>query len=108
MTVSADAYRDEELRRFRDHPVFRTLVRRRTRFAWTLAAIMMAVHFGFILLVAFAGGWLGTPIGGGPVTVGIPLGLGVVAVAFVVTGLYVRRANTEFDALTHRLFEDMT
>jgi uncharacterized membrane protein (DUF485 family) len=86
-------------------PEFHALVRRRSAFAWTLSALMVAVYFGFILVVAFAPGLLGTPIGGGVTTIGIPIGLGVIFAAFVLTGLYVRRANAEFDAMTQAIVE---
>jgi uncharacterized membrane protein (DUF485 family) len=86
-------------------PEFRALVRRRSAFAWGLSALMAAIYFGFILVVAFAPGLLGTPIAGGVTTIGIPLGLGVILAAFVLTGLYVRRANSEFDAMTRAIVE---
>lgn len=86
-------------------PEFRALTHRRARLAWGLSAIMAAIYFGFILLVAFAPGFLATPIGSGTMTVGIPLGVGVILSAFVLTGLYVRRANTEFDTQTQRIVE---
>ena len=86
-------------------PDFRALVKRRSRFAWTLSATMAAIYFGFILVVAFAPGVLGTPIGDGVTTLGIPLGLGVIVSAFILTGLYVRRANAEFDQMTRAILE---
>ena len=46
-------------------PDYKELVRRRSSFGWTLSAIMLVIYFGFILLVAFAKGFLGTPIGDG-------------------------------------------
>jgi len=86
-------------------PAFHALVRERSRFAWGLSLLMMAIYFGFILAVAFAPGLLGTPIGAGVTTIGIPLGVGVILAAFVLTGLYVRRANSEFDAKTQAIIE---
>ncbi|MGQ0672072.1 MAG: DUF485 domain-containing protein [Hyphomicrobium sp.] len=87
----------------RRDPDFLALVRRRTTFACALSGLMTAIYFGFILLVAFAPNLLGTPLGSGVTTIGIPVGLFVIFSAFVLTGLYVRRANTEFDALTEKL-----
>lgn len=84
-------------------PQFHELVSKRTAFAWRLSALMAAIYFGFILLVAFAPKLLGTPIGSGVTTIGVPLGLLVIISAFVLTGIYVRRANAEFDALTERI-----
>jgi uncharacterized membrane protein (DUF485 family) len=86
-------------------PEFLALERRRSRLAWSLSAAMAAIYFGFILLVAFAPAWLATPLGAGTTTIGIPLGVGVILSAFVLTGLYVRRANTDFDRATDRIIE---
>ena len=54
-------------------------------------------------LVAFGKGFLATRIGSGVMTVGIPLALGVIVMAFVLTAIYVQRANGEFDKLTDEL-----
>lgn len=90
-------------RRIESDPDFQSLVSRRSRFAWILSAAMAAIYFGFILLVAFDPKWLGQPLADGVTTIGIPLGLGVILSAFVLTGIYVRRANSEFDALVDRI-----
>jgi uncharacterized membrane protein (DUF485 family) len=84
---------------------FQELVAKRSRFAWLLSAAMLAIYFGFIFIIAFAPKSLGTPIGSGVMTVGIPLGLLVIVSAFVLTGIYVRRANSEFDAITREIIE---
>ena len=86
-------------------PEFLALERRRARLAWGLSAAMAVIYFGFILLVAFAPAWLATPLGTGTTTIGIPLGVGVILSAFVLTGIYVRRANTDFDLATERIVE---
>ena len=53
-----------------------------------------------ILLIAFNGDFLGQALWEGSVTtVGIPIGLGVIISAFVLTGIYTARANSEFDRL---------
>ena len=84
-------------------PRFQELVRERTKFAWTLSIAMLVIYFGFILLVAFAKPLLATKIGGGVTSLGIVLGLGVILSAFVLTGIYVQRANSRFDELTRHL-----
>jgi len=85
---------------------FRELVATRTRFAWILSVVMLVIYFGFIFIIAFAPKSLGVPLAGGVTTVGIPLGLFVIISAFVLTGIYVRRANSEFDALTRQIIEE--
>ena len=88
-------------------PQFQELVRQRTRFAWTLSIAMLVIYFGFILLVAFAKPLLATKIGDGVTSLGIILGLGVIVSAFVLTGIYVQRANSRFDELTRRLTREL-
>ncbi|MBM6583883.1 DUF485 domain-containing protein [Microvirga sp. BT689] len=88
-------------------PQFQELVRQRTRFAWTLSIVMLVIYFGFILLVAFAKPLLATKIGGGVTSLGIILGLGVIVSAFVLTGIYVQRANSRFDELTRHLTREI-
>jgi uncharacterized membrane protein (DUF485 family) len=88
-------------------PRFQELVRERTRFAWTLSIAMLVIYFGFILLVAFAKPLLATKIGDGVTSLGIILGLGVILSAFVLTGIYVQRANSRFDELTRHLTREI-
>lgn len=73
------------------------LIRRRARFAWILAGIMVAIYLGYILLIAFRPDILALPIGTGVTSLGIPLGIGVILAGIHLTGIYVRRANREFD-----------
>jgi uncharacterized membrane protein (DUF485 family) len=88
-------------------PRFQELVRQRTRFAWTLSIVMLVIYFGFILLVAFAKPLLATKVGDGVTSLGIILGLGVILSAFVLTGIYVQRANSRFDELTRHLTREI-
>ncbi|MFY9625695.1 MAG: DUF485 domain-containing protein [Rhodoplanes sp.] len=101
--MRANAAMIEAIRR---DPHFQTLVRRRMRFALALTAATLIIYFGYIAVVAFAPQWLGVSIGGG-MTLGIPIGLLVIVAAFALTALYVHRANTEYDALTRRILEDI-
>ena len=82
------------------------LVRRRSRFAWMLTAIMLVIYFGYILLIAFRRDLLATPIGGGVTSAGIPIGIGVILVGIVLTAVYVRQANRHFDPELEALRED--
>jgi uncharacterized membrane protein (DUF485 family) len=88
-------------------PRFQELVRQRTKFAWTLSIAMLVIYFGFILLVAFAKPLLATKIGDGVTSLGIILGLGVILSAFVLTGIYVQRANSRFDEMTRHLTREI-
>jgi len=73
-----------------------------------LAIVMLVIYYGFILIVAFNKEFLGQPLSPGSITtVGIPVGLGVIVSAFVLTGIYVFRANSEFDRLTREIKEEV-
>src|SRR4051812_12972945 len=92
--------------KIRSNPKFIELVHKRNVLARTLTSLMLLIYFGFILLVAFAPGFLGTPLGTGVATVGIPIGLFVIISAFVLTGIYVGRANTKFDELNVQIIRE--
>lgn len=92
--------------KIRSNPKYAELVKKRSRFAWTLSALVLAIYYGFILIIAFAPKFLGTPITAGSVTtIGFPIGVGVILSAIALTGIYVYRANGEFDDLTKDLIE---
>lgn len=96
---------DVIIERVKADPDFHELVRKRTTFAWILSALMVFIYFGFVMVVAFNKEILGKSLFGGVTTVGIPIGLGVIASAFILTGIYVARANTAFDEITKRIIE---
>jgi uncharacterized membrane protein (DUF485 family) len=84
-------------------PLYQALKTRRSRLGWALTALMMVVYYGFILLVAFDKPLLARPIGAGVTTLGMPIGLAVIVFTVVITAIYVRRANAEFDQIAARL-----
>jgi len=83
----------------RNNPKFQSLIAKRNSYAFIMTALMMVVYYGYILLIAFDKEWLATKMGAGMTTsIGIPMGLGVIVFTIIITVIYVRRANTEFDA----------
>ncbi|MGN8117383.1 DUF485 domain-containing protein [Labrys sp. 22185] len=88
------------------NPKYQELVRRRRTLSLTLSAIMMVIYFGFILVVAYLPGVLGQHLGTGVTTIGIPIGVLVIVAAFILTGIYVRKANAEFDTLTQEIVKE--
>jgi len=81
-------------------PAYQRLKSRRTRFGWTLTALLLIVYYGFVLLVAFDKPLLAQRLGDGVMTLGIPVGFGVIVFTIALTAFYVRRANAEFDSLS--------
>ena len=70
----------------------------RSRFvlAAALTVVMMAVYFGFILLVAFNKPLMGTLLAPG-LSLGMLLGALVIVLSWVLTWVYVRWANGNYD-----------
>ena len=89
--------------RIANHPKYQELKAKRTSFGMWLTLAMMAVYFGFILLVAFNKPFLATRLGAGVMTYAIPIGFGVIVFTVVITAIYVRRANSEYDTLTDQI-----
>lgn len=87
------------------HPKYQELKAKRTRLGGWLTIAMLAVYYGFILLVAFNKEFLATRLGEGVTTIGMPLGLGVIVFTIVITAIYVRRANGEFDRLADEIHQ---
>jgi uncharacterized membrane protein (DUF485 family) len=98
---------DSIYQRIDTNPRFKELVAKRERFAWILSSIMLGLYVIFILLIAFQPQLLGARISpDSSVTWGIPMGVGLILAAFILTGLYVRRANGEFDSLNQEILKE--
>ena len=89
------------------NPSYRELISKRGSFAWKLTITILVVYYAFILLIAFSPETLGASISGGMATVGIPVGMAIIVFAFVLTGIYVKRANSEFDDLVNKVKDDI-
>ena len=89
-------------------PRFKELVKKRERFAWILSAIMLGLYAAFILLIAYGSHIMGAKLSpGSSITWGIPMGVGLIVSAFVLTGIYVKRANSEFDRLNQEILAEV-
>jgi uncharacterized membrane protein (DUF485 family) len=74
----------------------RELARARARIAGILTVVMIAIYFGFILLIAFRRDLLARTIVPG-LSLGILLGALVIVGAWVLTWIYVRWCNRHYD-----------
>ena len=79
---------------------------KRNRLGIFLTVLKLIVYYGYIALIAFDKKFLAQPIGTGVTTLGIPIGMGVIIFTIVITAIYVRRANGEFDTLTKEILKD--
>ncbi|MFV0299791.1 MAG: DUF485 domain-containing protein [Paracoccus sp. (in: a-proteobacteria)] len=85
------------------NPDYQRLKSSRSSFGWKMTIAMLVVYYGYILLIAFDKELLAHRIGDGVMTWGIPIGFGVIVFTIVITAIYVRRANSEFDELTTKV-----
>ena len=93
--------------KIRANPKYHQLVSTRNSYGWVMTILMLIVYYGFISLIAFNKAFLAQPLGAtGVTTVGIPIGVGVILFTVIITGIYVRRANTEFDALKEEIIKE--
>ena len=99
---------DPMVERVQRNPKYQQLKQARSRFGWTLAILMLIVYYGYIALIAFDKEFLARPLGSGVTTIGIPIGMAVIVFTVVIVGIYVRRANREYDALTRDILKDAT
>ncbi len=93
--------------KIQQNPKYLELASRRGRLAWTLSAIVCVIFYGFILMIAFTPGILTAPISEGSVIpLGLPLGVGVIVVCCVLTGIYVYESNQVFDPMFEEIVKE--
>lgn len=100
--------RDELGDRIRANPKYQELVSKRNSYSWMMTIIMLIVYYGYIVLIAFNKEFLSQKLGAGVTSIGIPIGVGVILFTIIITGIYIRRANTEFDALKEQVIKEAT
>jgi uncharacterized membrane protein (DUF485 family) len=89
-----------------DDPRFHDLERKRGIFSWSLALIILICYFSFIIIIAFFPHLFAQTIShGSSITWGIPIGLFVIIISFLLTGIYVYRANREFDSTVKKIID---
>jgi uncharacterized membrane protein (DUF485 family) len=89
-----------------ESPAFRALVRRRWTVSFGLLLALFVAYYGYILVIANARAWVSQPVSDAPgavTTIAIPLGLGAIVVAWVLTAVYVLWANGAYDPEVQRL-----
>ncbi|CAJ0777101.1 Inner membrane protein YjcH [Ralstonia psammae] len=89
------------------HPKYAQLKQRRNKLGLVLTVLMLVVYYGYIALIAFDKPFLAKPVGTGVMSVGVPVGMAVIIFTVVITGIYVRRANSEYDQLTQDILKDI-
>ena len=93
--------------KIRSNPKFAELVGKRTRFAIALSLIVLVPYYSYMLLVSLQPQLFAGKISEGSViTIGWPIAALIVVVGWLLTGVYVHRANGEFDRLTEEVLKE--
>lgn len=94
--------KEEDVQAILGSEKFKALVRKRVSVSITLTIVMLAVYFGFILTIAFNKEFLAMKIGES-MTIGLPIGIGIIIFAWLLTGVYTRWANKSYDPSVREL-----
>jgi len=89
-----------------ESPDFKALVRKRWTVSFVLLAILFVGYYGFILLVSFNKELMARTVSSEPgavTTVGIPLAIAVIVLAWILVAVYVYWANAAYDPEVERL-----
>jgi uncharacterized membrane protein (DUF485 family) len=93
--------------KIRRNPKFAELVGKRTRFAIILSLVVLVPYYTFMLLVSQQPQLFAAKISEGSViTIGWPIAALIVIGGWLLTGVYVSRANGEFDSLTEEVLKE--
>ncbi len=93
--------------KIRANPKFAELVGKRTRFAIILSLVVLVPYYSFMLLVSLQPQIFAAKISEGSViTIGWPIAALIVIGGWLLTGVYVNRANGEFDRLTTEVLKE--
>jgi len=90
-----------------ENPKFKEMVSRKSSLSWSLTIIMLIVYVGFMLLVGYNKEFLMSSVSGGVTTVGMPLGLSIIVLSFILCGVYSYIANNKLDALNEEAMREV-
>jgi uncharacterized membrane protein (DUF485 family) len=93
--------------KIRANPKFAELVGKRTRFATILSLVVLVPYYTFMFFVSTQPQMFATKVAeGGILTVGWPIAALIIIGGWLLTGVYVNRANGEFDKLTEEVLKE--
>ena len=85
-----------------DNFAFQELYNRRKAITFTLTLFIVSIYVAYILIDAFNRELLARKISGG-ITLGIYIGIGIIVIGWITTGVYVWWANKKYDSLLDRM-----
>ena len=98
---------ERQVEQILQNPKFKEMVSRKSKLSWTLTIIMLVVYVGFMLLVGYNKEFLMQSVSGGVTTIGMPLGLSIIVLSFLLCGVYSYIANNKLDALNEEAMREV-
>ncbi|GEQ78152.1 membrane protein [Comamonas testosteroni] len=99
---------EEICRRLPGHPGYEQLKAQRRRMAFAFAGVCLGLCMAFILTAVLSPASLAVPLNrAGTLTGGVACAIGLIALSWVLTGIYIHIANTRFDASYERLLSEV-
>jgi len=96
----------ELTQRIQKNPQYQYLVKSRDALSWSLTILVFIAYYGFILAVAFDKTLFSVPIMSGMVTTWwVPIGIGIIVLTIVLTAIYVRKANNDYDRILKEIID---
>lgn len=86
---------------------YKNLTQTRWKLALSLTIVALLIYYGFIYLVAFHQDLMSKPVASGYTSWSIALGIGVILMTILLTGVYVSIANSKFDKLTEKIKKEV-
>jgi uncharacterized membrane protein (DUF485 family) len=93
--------------RIQSEPEFTELRRRLRSFVFPMTALFLLWYLLYLALSNWAPDFMGTPLFGSNITIGLVIGLLQFVSTFVITGLYVRFANRKLDPIADKLRDEI-
>jgi cation/acetate symporter len=87
---------------------YQLLVKTRSRFALKLSALVLAIYYAFMMVVAFKPALLKTPIyDTSVISIGFPIAAVMFVLFWLLTGWYVHRSNTRYDQMGRDVIQEV-
>lgn len=94
---------EQTVARINANPAYIMMRKKRNLLGVSLTVVILVLYYGYISLIAFNKEFLGTRIGEGVTTIGVPIGLALIVTVIVLTAYYVWQANKTFDGLVAKI-----
>jgi uncharacterized membrane protein (DUF485 family) len=101
------SFTSDRVRNVLESNSFRQLIRQRSRMRWTFSSIAVFMFFGFIALTSTTPTMFATLVPGSRMPVGLVFVFALVVAIVVLTGFYVRRSNSHFEALMQAVRKEL-